>query len=195
MGKFTELFDVFGPEVIPIIAWNGRLSPTSSIDPARGLGKIPGVYHPQTDDWVGMADWTTREFTRQDAEIWDTWPNANVGLRAKHFPAIDIDEDTNVDFVERMLELLSHAYKFISTPIRFRANSARLLMPLVRTGTELLHKCRFDYGLQDGSQGAVEMLGDGQQYLIAGTHPSGVPYEWRMWRRTKTAQTLIDLLS
>jgi len=192
MGKFTELFDFFGPEVIPIIAWNGRLSPTSAIDPARGLGKIPGVYHPQTDDWVGMADWTSRVFTRADAEVWDTWPNANVGLRAKHFPAIDIDEDTDVALVEQVLDDLSQGLGEKTMPIRYRANSARVLVPLSSTP---ISKQRLTYERRDSAAGVIELLGDGQQYLVCGMHPSGFPYQWRMWQRAKTVQTLIDLLS
>jgi hypothetical protein len=118
-------------------------------------------------------EWQTKTVTEEDLARWaDT--DGNVGLRARYFPAIDIDADDAAvaATIERVaLGLLG------STPSRTRANSARRLLPY-RLGGDPFQKAVLAFLLPDGSEGKVEILADGQQYVVAGMHATGAALEW-----------------
>jgi hypothetical protein len=67
------------------------------------------------------------------------------------------------------------------TPARVRGDNPRALYPfrLDPESEQPIHKVRLVWKDPSGERHAVEVLGEGQQYVIAGTHPSGAPYEWR----------------
>jgi len=48
-----------------------------------------------------------------------------------------------------------------------------------KRGAEFLYKRRLEYEKRDGKRGAVELLGKGQYYNVAGPHPKGGYYGWR----------------
>lgn len=55
--------------------------------------------------------------------------------------------------------------------VRFRSNSGRLLIPIIAKGA-------VKKSIIKTPDGAIEILADGQQFIAAGTHPSGTRYEW-----------------
>jgi P4 family phage/plasmid primase-like protien len=117
--------------------------------------------------------WPTKIITPEDIARWSEIPG-NVGLRSKLFPAIDIDVDDAAvaALVERVaVGLLGR------TPRRTRSNSSRRLLPY-RLAGEPFAKAALAFALPDGSDAKVEILADGQQYVVAGTHASGVALEW-----------------
>jgi hypothetical protein len=118
-------------------------------------------------------EWQTKTVTDEDLARWSDTPS-NVGLRARYFPAIDIDvEDATVaDIVERVaVDVLGGA------PRRTRANTARRLLPYRLAGAPFT-KAVLAFRLPDGSDARVEILADGQQYVVAGIHPTGAALEW-----------------
>jgi P4 family phage/plasmid primase-like protien len=117
--------------------------------------------------------WQAKVVTMEDLQRWSRAPS-NVGLRARPFPAIDIDVDDPLlaDAVQRVaFELLG------ATPRRVRANAARRLLPY-RLDGEPFAKAVLSFTLPEGRAAKVEILADGQQYVVAGTHASGAALEW-----------------
>lgn len=165
----------FGYEILPVIPPGAKLSPGSNVDPSQ-RAKIPGVYNPRTGTWHGMREWSTRQFTVADHEEWDTWPICNVGLRARYFPAVDIDVEDPVV----VNEVKNVCFKTLGKgPIRGRQGSARILLPYRLTGSKPFPKKRIVFTMAPGGEKqAVEFLGAGCQYLIYGLHPSGATYVW-----------------
>jgi putative DNA primase/helicase len=169
----------FGPDVLPIIPPDAILSQRSGVDPKQ-CGKIPGRYLPQLERWVGFTGWThgrlPPEAIARVMAFWDAWPRCNVGLRSARWPGIDLDIDDPKELVAKLIEAI-HAHLGWA-PTRGRDGSVRCLLPYrLKEGETPRRKTRitFTFG---GKSNAVEILGDGQQYLIEGMHPSGTPYAW-----------------
>jgi len=97
---------------------------------------------------------------------------ANIGLRAKNFPGLDIDslhEGIAQEVEQLALGVLGPA------PVRIGRAPKRLLM--YRTDAPFARmRIRLE---RDGTSHLIELLGDGQQYLVAGIHPGTMqPYTW-----------------
>jgi hypothetical protein len=135
---------------------------TDLVSVERG-GKRPAVLA-GAGKWVGYS-WN-EEIPPGFQEEMDRC-GANVGLRAGFFPGIDIDTDDPAATAlayDLAVELLGPA------PIRRSSGARRLLV----YRTDLPFKKRV---VSFGDQ-AVEILGDGQQYVVYGTHPSGERYHF-----------------
>lgn len=118
-------------------------------------------------------DWQSRTVTPADIDEWAR-AGGNVGLRTRLYPAIDIDVDDPViaDVCERVAtEVLGR------TARRTRSNSARRAL-LYRLEGEPMAKTALRLVLPSGQLAKVEVLGDGQQLVVAGLHASGVPLDW-----------------
>lgn len=127
--------------------------------PLRRRTKIPAV-----------QGWSQRgAATVDEARQWDA-AGANVGMLAKNFPAIDIDVD-DARLTARIVKL---AREMVGTaPARIRGQ--RALLPY-RTQNPF-PKVKLSFS-QDGVTYAVEVLGDGQQYLVHGGTPDKGAYQW-----------------
>lgn len=114
-----------------------------------------------------MKDW---QHAVPDIEAWDSW-DGNVGLRAARYPAIDIDilEPAVAAQVAQFV-----ADRFGVSPCRI-GQAPKMLFPYkLAAGSRSVHKRRLVVG-----RGAVEVLGSGQQYVVAGIHPKTLqPYSW-----------------
>lgn len=158
---FTALVSVIPPQ--------GQISPRSTISDAD-RGKSPGRINPQ-GYWAGYP-WQDHPTSLDDALIWEA-QGANIGLRAREFPAFDVDIlDAKVAGKVRdcILEHLG------PTVIRHGRKPKVLLMG--RTD-KLMKPVRHKYEHRIlGETQLVEFLADGFQYVIHGTHPTtGLPYE------------------
>jgi hypothetical protein len=153
---FTELVSVVPPD--------GELSPSTRIAPAA-RGKAPARRN-AAGQWYGYS------FLKEDvpvAELIQT--EANIGLRAAHFPGLDVDTDSKA-FADAVVELalaeLGDAPQRLSRAPR-RMLVYRTLEPFNRVALVLKVK---------GKKHVVEFLGEGRQYLVGGQHPSGQQYRW-----------------
>jgi putative DNA primase/helicase len=107
------------------------------------------------------------------------YAHGNIGLLARTFPGIDID----VVDEECAAAIEQHALRTLGpAPVRLSgAGPKRLLM---YTTSAPFAKLKVYLSGPSGESGpdakryAVEVLGDGQQYLIYGKHPSGSEYNW-----------------
>ncbi len=171
MTKTTNaerLFRAGYTDLVSVIPPGSRLSPTSRI-PEDQLGKAPGRKN-YSGTWGGY-DWRGHETTIKDAVTWDMH-GANVGLRAANFPAVDIDTadpDLAAMIERRAREILGDA------PVRTGRAPKRLM---VYSTTTPFGRMRLWLTDADGVAHLIEVLGDGQQYVVAGTHPSGATYTW-----------------
>lgn len=115
-------------------------------------------------------------------------PQANVGLLAKRWPAVDIDVTDTLcaEAVQLAAEL-----ELGSAPVRTGQAPKRLMV--YRTSTPFKKIKAYlrapDGSLKnaDGKEWAVEVLGDGQFYVVEGTHPvTKQPFSWdvdRWWEQ------------
>lgn len=155
-------------DLIPVIPPGAVLAPSSKIAPNQ-IGKIPGR---RLDNglWAGF-DWRKLKASIDDVRTWHRW-GANVGLRADQFPGVDIDcaDPSLAEIIERAaLEHLGPA------PVRV-GNPPKRLLPY--RAAEPFGRMRLWLRKHDASY-LVEILGAGQQYLVAGTHPvTQRQYEW-----------------
>ena len=162
------LFSLGLTDLISVIPPGAQLAPTSRIPPTN-LGKVPGRKL-STGQWIGY-NWRHVAHTAEDVRRW-VQESANIGLRADHFSAVDIDV-TDVT-INRLVQAVA-LEKLGQAPVRVGNPPKRLLM--YRTA-EPFGRLRLHIKAQDRTH-LVEVLGQGQQYLIHGIHPTTMrPYEW-----------------
>jgi P4 family phage/plasmid primase-like protien len=171
-----QLFDAGYKALVSVVPPGAKLSTRSEIpdgsDPAKPdqRGKAPGKFDGNRGDWAGY-NWREFEPLRAHIELWEK-AGANIGLHAKAFPAVDID-CMDPDLVR---EIVSIAQRLLGdAPQRVgRAPKTLLVYGTAAPFTRMrLHLKRGE------EKGLIEILGDGQQYLVAGTHPGTMkPYEW-----------------
>jgi hypothetical protein len=121
---------------------------------------------PRGIDWANRARSNPPEAACSFAES----SSFNTGILCDGLRAIDIDVDDEL-YAARLeslaLELLG------ATFVRHRENSARrLLLYRAADGNPAKRVLR-------GARGQIEILGQGQQFVAHGLHPSGAPLHWR----------------
>lgn len=162
------LFERGYTDLVSVIPPDATLSPESKISIDQ-RGKAPGRRN-RNGTWGGY-DWRKHVVTGADARAWSI-AGANIGLRAANFPGLDID---TMD--ERLADQLQQiAFETLgATVVRFGRPPKRLLP--YRAVTPFARMRMFLE--KDGVTHLVEFLGDGQQYLVHGTHPATrKPYWW-----------------
>lgn len=168
--SFPErLFESGFTDLVSVIPPGAQLMPTSKI-PQASVGKIPGRRH-ASGLWAGY-NWRAHEPTIDDVRKWVV-DGANVGLRAGHFPGVDID--CSEPGLAKMIEEFAIA-KLGPAPVRVGRAPKRLLMYQT---PEPFGRMRLVINTPSGASHLVEILGQGQQFLVHGIHPAtGLPYEW-----------------
>ncbi len=181
-------FDVY---VLPIIPRGVRLTPGSMLTEDR-LGKIPGRRY--RDGWGGFTrehPWQNvyqhresgSDRLRRNLAAYASWYAADkkvetVGMLSRCLPVLDIDSE-----IKRYADVANDVAdeKLGPAPCRTRGNSAKCLrLYRLDESRGRITKRRRVYRTIFGSEVAIEVLGDGQQFLAKGMHPSGVLYEWSM---------------
>ena len=165
----VALFQKGYGDLISVTPPNATLSPGSKLTPSQ-LGKVPGVRNPN-GTWRGY-NWREHVATLPDLMTW-TSAGANIGLRAGRFPGIDIDTMDEQMAVE--IEAIAHRV-LGPAPVRVGRPPKRLLMYQAAAPFGRLRLHITDPG---NTTHLVEVLGEGQQYLVYGTHPvTKKPYTW-----------------
>jgi putative DNA primase/helicase len=169
VSNAERLFNAGFHDLIPVIPPGAPLAPTSKISVAS-LGKTPGR---RLDNglWVGL-NWRALQATAEDVKLWGQW-GANVGLKAARFPGVDID--CADEGLAVMIEQAAFA-QLGQAPVRI-GNPPKRLLPYRLAGEPFT---RMRLVLKRGDkQYLVEILAAGQQYLVAGVHPTTMlPYSW-----------------
>jgi P4 family phage/plasmid primase-like protien len=167
VSQFATLFAAGFAELVCVIPPNAAMSAASKIPPDQ-RGKAPGRPN-QGGQWGGY-DWVAYEPTARDCATWDR-ARGNVGLKAERYPAVDLDV-TDPALATALTELT--LARLGPAPLRIgRAPKALLIY---RTDAPFGRR-RLRFTAPDGVEHLVEVLGRGQQYVVAGIHPAtGQPY-------------------
>ena len=160
--NFKQLFESGFKDLVCVIPPGAKLSPASKIAQDQ-IGKIPGRQN-MAGMWGGY-DWSSYILTPRDIAQWDS-ARANIGLKAGKYPAIDIDV-TN----EALAEMIkAEAFRHLGpAPVRVGRHPKSLLM---YRAEELFGKMRIRFVDDNGVEQLVEMLAEGQQYVVGGIHPA-----------------------
>jgi hypothetical protein len=153
-------------DLLPVVSNpHAVISERSSL---KSLGKSPSTYN-QDRNVVGFPGWATHHATDVEVTKWALEPDYGICVQCRILRVIDIDIE-DPDIVADLCELVKVVLG--NMPIRRRANSSKCAMVFWMHGEFKKLKFRAAAG------GAVEFLATGQQFVAAGTHPSGARYEW-----------------
>src|SRR5215213_5562546 len=159
-----------------------------------GRGKAPGRW--ARAGWSLLPDWRTFPDDAGTVEGWVQWPGVNIGLRACHAAPwvafIDVDvlhAEASSELVEMLRRRLQHG-EFIWRV----GNAPKFLVPV--QVTEPVRRNRSVVVEIDGQRHMIELLGQGQQAVVAGIHPrTGRPYFWPAGRLEETEPAKLPLLT
>jgi hypothetical protein len=161
---------------------------------AKKAGKVPGgILQAATTKlpfgiWHGLKDWQETEFNPKELDRLGR-AGANAGLRTRKFPTFDIDihDSRDVAIADQVEQALGE-----NLFVRYRSNSpGRAVVFKLADGVEPLRKRVVRFKTPSGVESKIELLGDGQQLVVDGTHPSKVPIWWRPERpQTASLPTL-----
>lgn len=165
-----------GDDLLPVVCdLNVPISPSSSL---VGLGKIPsaidgkGYAH-------GIIGWPSKRATSNEIERWSADDRLGICLQTRQCKVFDVDiEDKELACcVEQFLRPRIAALANVSVdqvPLRHRENSSKFAL-IVRCGSVMPKRA-----IDVGGGNKIEFLGNGQQVVISGTHPSGSKIRWEV---------------
>lgn len=163
--RFKELA---ADDLLPVVSDpDAPIAPYSTM---KQTGKTPSQYNDR-GEVMGIAKWTDRTAHPKSIAAWSEEPNYGICVQTRHVRALDIDID-DPDLVHEIVEFIEDWFE-VPQAIRYRSNSAKRLIPLIIPGKFGKRVMRFA-----DDKGMVEFLATGQQFVAAGTHPSGVKYKW-----------------
>lgn len=152
-------------DLLPVLSnITATISPNSKM---KDLGKVPSGYNAQREA-VGIAGWTSRVSNPADISRWKKESDYGIAQQTRYLRACDNDL-TDPDFareVEATIDTLVPGM-----PTRRRENSPKCLKVFFLEGEHPKRVIRTAHGI-------IEFLGNGQQFIAVGTHPSGVRYQW-----------------
>lgn len=124
----------------------------------------------------GLRNWQDSDADKQQLRAWlaNGFATGGVGLKTKHFPAVDIDvRDETI-----AAKLVEFVRREVGDTVE-RVGEAPKTLLVFRT-EEPFNKMRSRvYEDWLGERHAVEILGDGQQFVAYAEHPdTGKPYQW-----------------
>lgn len=172
-------------DLLPVVS--NPHAPLRSDRPLRALGKVPSLYN-HNRQAVGLHQWTTREPTTiRNIEAWAKEPDYGISIRTGDVCAFDCD----VPDVRLSLQI-THAFEDAaevprgSLPRRSRRDAdggvqgkTLIAFRVLWASDSRRSKRSFKVEALDGGKPwLVEFLARGQQFIAAGTHPSGQRYEW-----------------
>ncbi|QGH62726.1 VapE domain-containing protein [Serratia proteamaculans] len=145
-----------------------QLSPVTKM---KALGKTPSQYDHKRRV-IGVKNWTQLTVAAGDLERWTQEPDYGICVRTGS-GWLALDCDSEVPEVQAAVHDLLLEHLGTLPPRRYRANSNKCLYLLAISGDyrKRIHRLTDDNGI-------IELLADGQQAVVAGTHPSGARIEW-----------------
>jgi hypothetical protein len=154
-------------DLLPVVSrLDARRSPYSRL---AAIGKTPSRYNPDRMV-VGIVGWTSYPTTAEEIAAWAREADYGICIRTRRLRAIDVD----IEDAARAADVLRVIEGALGAPVLYRTrdNSSKFLVPVWVDGTIGKRVLSIPSG------GAVELLADGQQFIAAGTHPSGARYTW-----------------
>jgi len=154
-------------ELLPIVA-NTSARPTANSAITAFDAKIPSIYVGANTACGLAGSLKTREpATTTQLDEWQRTAGYNIGVLARTVRALDVD----VEDKALAAEIANLIAAYVELPKRTRANSAKFLQPFLLEGV-------YSKRIIDTRAGRIEFLGNGQQWVLAGTHKTGATLEW-----------------
>jgi len=151
-------------DLLPVVSNpNAVISPDSKM---KALGKTPSRYN-RLRQVAGFSNWTTYKATSADVARW-SGEDYGICLQTRTIRALDVDID-DPDMSAKVRERIEAVLPGVCA--RTRPNSSKFLVPVEIRG-------EYAKRIIKTAQGAIEFLAGGQQFVAAGTHPSGARYTW-----------------
>ena len=165
-GLANDLLPVVCDPDVPI-------SPTSTL---TSLGKTPSAVDARGRAH-GIKDWTTKFSTEDEIQYWASDGRLGICLQTRLCKVFDVDVEDHAlaNRVEDVLRPMIAEFAGVDPsqiPLRFRDNSSKFAI-LVRCDAVIKKR-----NIHLGELNKIEFLGNGQQAVIAGTHPSGSRIKW-----------------
>jgi hypothetical protein len=178
---YFELLLGVGEDMLPAVQASAVPSEHSNVAPG-GFGKIPSRYKsPTSNEATGIAKWQTVAVTSPNIDRWRTDPRYSICLRTSAVRALDCDV-TDPALAARIAECIDAHLPGAAK--RVRSNSPKFLVPF-------FYKNALKKQVIKTAAGKIELLADGQHFIAAGLHPSGVRHEWNpVPREFPTLKTL-----
>ena len=165
-AEWDAFLRLIGPvDLLPCVS-----NPQAVISPLSkmaAVGKTPSWYNGRHQA-VGISNWTSKQSTAKDVEQWKGTPDYGICLQTRKARAIDVDIP-DADEAARIATVVNN---FAQLPKRSRSNSTKFLQLFMLPGD-------FTKRIIRTKSGIIEFLATGQQCVVAGTHTSGVRYEWK----------------
>lgn len=124
-----------------------------------------------------ISDWQNTRATLADLDRWPCMLPAGIGVGVLAFnaPGIDVDVlDENV--AAAMREIIEG---ILGGPFAYRIGKAPKFLVACRSDDPFSKITSRKFRSPDGAEHRVEILADGQQYVVAAVHPdTGRPYRW-----------------
>lgn len=162
------------PDLLPVICdLSVQISPQSSLS---SLGRAPSRINAQQLGH-GIKDWPNRMTTLSDVESWSRDSRLGICLQTRNHKVFDVDV-TNPALAEQIKNYLRPKIAGLAccgidnVPLRHRENSSKFAL-LIRCDAIMSKK-----EIQLIGENKVEFLGNGQQAVVMGTHPSGSRIRW-----------------
>ncbi len=171
--------------LLPIAPVNATISAKGLLE-EKSLGKAPGRYNPKTRDWTGLGGTVVRDgLSTADVRAASSWPTPNVGICGALCPAIDCDAESP-EFRRLVEDALDEAFgPRARYATRIRGENDRRLWafrgPDLDSGDRIktaFLKVRMPGDDPGAKPHGLDIIGFGNQYVAAGTHPSGDLYGW-----------------
>lgn len=171
-----------GSHLLPCVPYTSAVQcvPGSALE--GKVGKIPSAFDPMGLAH-GITGWQKREITSGEITSWSNDRRLNLCVRTGAISGvytIDVDVDDRMKGAMIFGVICEAVGLGVTLPMRQRANSAKFLIPFRMEDT--CPKRIITVVPADKAKGIkpqrIELLATGQQFVAAGTHSSGVRYEW-----------------
>lgn len=155
-----------GSDLLPVVSRpDAKISPKSNL---KQIGKTPSLYN-GGQMVVGMKQWTDHQASDAEIRRWSLEADYGICVQTRTMRFLDVDvaerEVANA-IVTAVGQVLG-----IRLPCRRRPNTGKCGLAFRLIGF-------FPKRIMRVEGGVIEFLGNGQQFVAVGTHPSGVRYEW-----------------
>lgn len=155
-----------GADLLPIVADIGLpVHPDSKLKPGN-LGKIPTRL--SNGFIVGIPGWTTEVITPAKVKRWSAQPEHGICVVCRHVKAIDIDIDNRHE-AQKVRDIVTALLGEL--PARTRSTNGRMVLMMRLTVPTAKRVIQTPHG-------AIELLGERQQFVASSTHKDGSRYEW-----------------
>lgn len=153
-------------DLLPVVS--NPSAPIAADSTMRILGKTPSRYNDR-GEVVGIGKWTQYSAHPEEIKLWSKEKDYGICLQTRRVRAFDID----VEDPQKAQDIVQFIEEWFEKPqaLRTRENSGKCLIAFILEG---------EYGKRTVKTqgGMIEFLANGQQFIAAGTHPSGVRYAW-----------------